>query len=267
MKVSEKKRRRRERSRRGGRGEKRRAGNREKNKSGNKTDGEYLTTTSTQQPVGEEITRRRRQREALRKRVIARRRKGGKVRRVGTEKKSGARRKTRENRPGVERVTEYWVSGMITNQGGFSAQSKAGATGKKREGGHHGSMVMDWAKPSLVVLRNVEVQSIVRREALICGIPTVGRVTRGRSSEDERRRTYGRPWKHIGEKRDTATFEQHGREIRVSRRKKARREKPKRKKPRRKKSRSVRGNKYKHQRTYNRKGAKGLGKKRNEKAA
>jgi hypothetical protein len=248
MKGSEKNRRRRERSRVGGRGEKRRNTDRPRLEStGSKH--KHDSFKGSDEVSVEKTTRMRRQREAVRKRVIGRRRKGGKVRRVGTEKRSGGRRKTRENRPGVERVTEYWVSGMLTNQGaryskplghGMSSdKGRGGATGKKRGGGDM-EYPSNNSKPSLVVLRNGEVQTIVMREALRCGIPTVGIVTPGRSAEGEARRTYGRPWKHDGVALGlTSHLEQQGIERRVSRRKKARR----------KQSRVVPLNK--HRRKYN----------------
>jgi ribosomal protein S2 len=179
--------------------------------------GPTRTTSSEGRVINDEqsgtATRRRRQREGVMKRVIARRKRGGTVRRVGTGKRSGAMRKGRENIEGVERVREYWVSGMLTNERGLAAQFKAGATGKKRTN-----------NPSLVVLRNVETQSIVRHEARLCGIPTVGRETSAIKGEAVRNRTYARPWYNIT--MDAANYQRQGLERRVSRRKQARRKEP-----------------------------------------
>jgi hypothetical protein len=166
-------------------------------------------------PLNEGGTRRRMQRTSLRKRVVRRGIKGEKVRRVGTEKRSGAIRSGREGIEGVETVTEYWVSGILTNKGGLGEQAKAGAAGKKRAG----------ERPALVVLRNVKTQNVPRWEALRCGIPTAGRVTSSTSKSSEGIRTYGRPWMGRNSEEDLmaiAEEEKQGTERRVNRRKKAR---------------------------------------------
>lgn len=131
----------------------------------------------------------------------------------------------------VVRVMEGWVSGSLTNHEGLSAlavrkkemleqNAKWGARkavtresgrklevelGKKAgiatraEGGIRG--IEEWLvrketkRPGVRVIRNPEEHSLARKEAVRCGIPTVGRVTKKRSKESAGRRTYGR--KHM----------------------------------------------------------------------
>lgn len=68
-----------------------------------------------------------------------------------------------------------------------------------RKGGIRG--IEEWLvrketkRPGVRVIRNPEEHSLARKEAVRCGIPTVGRVTKKRSNESAGRRTYGR--KHM----------------------------------------------------------------------
>lgn len=108
----------------------------------------------------------------------------------------------------VVRVSEAWVSGSLTNNEGLSefylrkkamaerGGQKAGKSqtypGQGTRGREAWLVRKDKTRPGVMVLRNPEEHSLARREAVMCGIPTVGRVTKNRSKESAGRRTYGR---------------------------------------------------------------------------
>lgn len=187
---------------------------------------------------------RRGQREAVRKRVVKRRGKGETVMRVGTGRRAGGMRKgwEREKRKGkkgegevawegrvgargkgkgrrkgekgaeVVKVTEAWVSGRLTNNGGLSEYVMRKKEREELRGGGKGTKAERWyerhrkgregwlvggkngvKRPGVIVFRNPEEHGVARKEAVMCGIPTVGRVTPKREKERGKRRTYGRP--------------------------------------------------------------------------
>jgi hypothetical protein len=185
---------------------------------------------------------RRGQREAVRKRVVKRRGKGETVMRVGTgrraggmrkgwergkrkEKKGGEKRRGREKGKGrslrqgegigeaeVVKVTEAWVSGRLTNNGGLSEYVMRKKEREELRGEGKGTKAERWyernrkgregwlvggkkgvKRPGVIVFRNPEEHGVARKEAVMCGIPTVGRVTPKREKERGKRRTYGRP--------------------------------------------------------------------------
>ena len=170
---------------------------------------------------------RRGQREAVRKRVVKRREKGETVMRVGTGRRAGGMRKAWERggsgkgekkgenkgkKGEVVKVTEAWVSGRLTNNGGLSEYVMRKKERDERRGEGKGTKAERWyerhrkgregwlvgkegkaKRPGVIVFRNPEEQGVARKEAVRCGIPTVGRVTPKRDKEREKRRTYGRP--------------------------------------------------------------------------
>lgn len=157
---------------------------------------------------------RRGQLEAVRKRVVKRRGKGETVRRVGTGRRAGGRRKgmdveSKKGKGKVVKVTEAWVSGRLTNNEGLSTYVKRKKEAEKRGGGEEvgredrwyeknrkgrdGRLEANKKRPGLMVVRNPGEQGVARKEAVRCGIPTVGRVTEKREKDREKRRTYGRP--------------------------------------------------------------------------
>lgn len=160
---------------------------------------------------------------------------GEKVRRVGTGVVAAGRRKSVEGRrEGVVVVTEEWVNGRLTNHSVFRAYVKRVAKGREvggqgarktkekeqrwyeehRKGREEwlGSSGVQGGRPGVVVYRNtpetpseIVAGRVSRREALRCGVPTVGRVGRPEKSgiterveyrehREETRRTYGRRW-------------------------------------------------------------------------
>ena len=115
-------------------------------------------------------------------------------------------------------VTETWIHGRLTNHGGFRSYvarqrgrkaPRDAEAGKRRVGRLVSTAEQRWydrhrkgregwlggrrhSRPGLVVLLDAEAESVARREALSCGIPTAGRVyTDGAKRQD---RTYPRPW-------------------------------------------------------------------------
>lgn len=164
---------------------------------------------------------------------------GEKVRRVGTGVVAGGRRKSVDDkaqgkREGVVVVTEDWVNGRLTNHSVFRAYVKRVEKGTGVEGGgvrktkakeqrwyeeHRkgregwlGSSGVQGGRPGVrVYLNTPETPSemvagrVARREALRCGVPTVGRVGvpeksgitemgEAREQLEENRRTYARRW-------------------------------------------------------------------------
>lgn len=120
---------------------------------------------------------------------------------------------TKEEKAGeVVKVTEAWVSGRLTNNAGLSEYVKRKKEREVLRGegkvtqserwyerhrkGREGWLVgagKEPKRPGVIVLRNPEEQGVARKEAVMCGIPTVGRVTPKRDKERGKRRTYGRP--------------------------------------------------------------------------
>jgi hypothetical protein len=111
----------------------------------------------------------------------------------------------------VVKVTEAWVSGRLTNNAGLSEYVKRKKEREVLRGEGKGTQSERWyethrkgregwlvgvgkqpKRPGVIVFRNPEEQGVARKEAVMCGIPTVGRVTPKREKEREKRRTYGR---------------------------------------------------------------------------
>lgn len=125
--------------------------------------------------------------------------------------------KKEEKEAEVVKVTEAWVSGRLTNNAGLSEYVKrkkerdvlrGEGKGTQSErwyethrkgregwlvGGKEGGVGQQPKRPGVIVFRNPEEQGVARKEAVMCGIPTVGRVTPKRDKERGKRRTYGRP--------------------------------------------------------------------------
>lgn len=112
----------------------------------------------------------------------------------------------------VVKVTEAWVSGRLTNNAGLSEYVKRKKEREVLRGEGKGTQSERWyethrkgregwlvgvgkepKRPGVIVFRNPEEQGVARKEAVMCGIPTVGRVTPKREKERGKRRTYGRP--------------------------------------------------------------------------
>lgn len=119
---------------------------------------------------------------------------------VGTGERLGNIRK-KSNRKGVVVVTDGWVSGRLTNHKEYVKYAKKHKIGvevsvkslrwyETKRGGIEWWLRGQNGMPGLVVFRNGEKHKVGMKEAMICGIPTVGMVS-GSESEVEHMITYG----------------------------------------------------------------------------
>ena len=165
--------------------------------------------------------RRKRSEDTLQSKESKRERQRETPKKVGGKRSKSTKRGREVARGKVVRVEREWVSGRLTNHKeyvkyvkryaekqkqkkalegeGESKKTKGERWYEKHRKGRENWLEEEVDRPGVVVFRNTVDQEAGRKEARMCGVPTVGRVTDDRSPERKQIRTYGRPWQS-GEK-------------------------------------------------------------------